>query len=111
VWNHRYALKTMEFLEPSTFMNDESIPGYLMADITAGYRMKTMHINKFSLYRPQFQLNFMNLGNNVYYGQASSISMAAHNTVGLNGKVVPGSSPQYNIGGGFAMSGTITVGF
>ncbi len=96
----------------TTFMNDESIPGYLMADMGLGYRMKTVHVsNKFSLVRPQFQLNFMNVGNNVYYAEASGLAVNAHAIRGVNGSTIQGASPRYNIGGGFAMSGSVTVGF
>ncbi|MBB2201410.1 TonB-dependent receptor [Gluconacetobacter tumulisoli] len=95
----------------STFMNDESMPGYLTSDITLGYRMRNVHVGNTALYRPQIQLNLMNVGNNIYYAQAAGLTSNARTMQGLHGTTIAGKSPTYQIGGGFAIAGAITVGF
>lgn len=95
----------------STFMNDESMPGYLTSDITLGYRMPTLHVAHTALYRPQIQLNLMNIGNNIYYAQAAGLTSNARTMKGLYGTTIAGKSPTYQIGGGFAIAGAVTIGF
>ncbi|MBV1831825.1 TonB-dependent receptor [Komagataeibacter sp. AV436] len=95
----------------TTFMNDQDIPGYLTSDITLGYRLHNVRIDKFMVYKPQFQLNFMNIGNNLYYAQAASFTPTAKGVRAANGQWIAAGQPGYNIGGGFAMSGALTVGF
>ncbi|GBQ62535.1 TonB-dependent receptor [Ameyamaea chiangmaiensis NBRC 103196] len=95
----------------STFINDESVPGYVTSDITVGYRMKSFHISGLEVTRPQLQLNFLNIGNNIYYAGASGLSSNAKTTKGIYGTTISGSAPTYQIGGGFAMVGTVTAGF
>lgn len=95
----------------STFMNDESIPGYLTSDVTLGYRLPNVHVAHATLYRPQIQLNLMNIGNNLYYAQTAGLTSNAHTMTGLRGTTIAGKSPTYQIGGGFAIAGAVTVGF
>ncbi|NVN10749.1 TonB-dependent receptor [Nguyenibacter vanlangensis] len=95
----------------STFMNDESMPGYLTSDITLGYRMPTLHVAHTALYRPQIQINLMNIGNNIYYAQAAGLTSNARTMKGLYGTTIAGKSPTYQIGGGFAIAGAVTIGF
>jgi len=95
----------------STFVNDESIPGYVSADMTLGYRLRSFNVGGLTMERPQLQLNFMNIGNNTYYAGASGVSSNAHAMRGIHGTLISAAAPTYQIGGGFAMVGTITTGF
>ncbi|MCW4590243.1 TonB-dependent receptor plug domain-containing protein [Gluconacetobacter entanii] len=91
----------------TTFMNDESVPGYIWTSITVGYRMH----NVWRLKRPQLQLNFQNIGNNIYFADASGVTSNAHAQRSMSGTTVSGTAPQYTMGGGFALIGTISTGF
>lgn len=89
----------------TTFMNDESMPGYLVSDLTVGYRF-----NNFSYFRhPQLQLNFVNIGSNNYRSAAASFTPTAKGSYGLHGNYIAGSSPIYYIGGSFAALASVSV--
>jgi len=91
----------------STFINDEMIPGYFTSNMTVGYRLPNVAILK----RPQIQLNFNNVTDVKYLSGVAGVSLNAKDTKGIFGTVVSGNEPTYNVGGGFAMMGTISAGF
>lgn len=90
----------------STFMNDESIPGYETFNVNLGYRFRNLSFAK----HPQIQLNLVNIGNNGYLSGTSSIKTNAKNVV-VAGHTVSGSAPQYYVGGGFAGVLSFSTGF
>jgi iron complex outermembrane receptor protein len=90
----------------TTFINDEQIPAYATANMTFGYRMKTLAWAK----TPVIQLNLINITNNKYLGNANSVTTNAK-TVTINGISVPGSSPGYLDGAGFAAIVSISASF
>lgn len=90
----------------STFMNDESIPGYETFNVNIGYRFKNMWLAK----HPQLQLNLLNIGNSGYLSGTSSIKTNAR-TMMVAGHSVAGSAPQYYVGGGFAGVLSFSTGF
>lgn len=90
----------------STFMNDESIPGYVTTDLSIGYRLP-----KFGLpARPQLKLNFINLGSDYLSGVANPTSNAK-DTVGKYGTLIAGSSPTYYLSSGLAVLFTAKQAF
>ena len=90
----------------STFMNDESIPGYETFNVNIGYRFKNMWLAK----HPQLQLNLLNIGNSGYLSGTSSIKTNARSMM-VAGHSVAGAAPQYYVGGGFAGVLSFSTGF
>ncbi|MBB2169184.1 TonB-dependent receptor plug domain-containing protein [Gluconacetobacter aggeris] len=79
----------------STFMNDEKMPAYTIADLGLGYRFKNIG----PLRVPEFKLNFSNIGDNHYLAGINSVTGNAS------------GHPTYFVGSGFGMFGTIATGF
>ncbi|MBB2160710.1 TonB-dependent receptor [Gluconacetobacter sacchari] len=91
----------------TTFMNDQKIPSYMTANVTAGYRFPSYHFIK----HPQIQLNLVNLGNSGYLSGASSLVGNAKKTTGVRGSAIAAQTPLYYVGGGFAGVVSVTAGF
>ncbi|WP_245642348.1 TonB-dependent receptor [Neokomagataea thailandica] len=91
----------------STFMNDESIPGYVISDLTAGYRFD--HVGP--LKGPKLQLNLVNLGNNIYRSIPASSTGTAVTQKGVYGNTVVAGAPVYQVGGNFAALFSASTGF
>ena len=92
----------------STFMNDESIPSYVQADLTAGYRMHNIGFLK----HPEIRLNIVNLANNHYLSGVYSVQSNAVATKGVNGGTVAKSgTPSYYVSTPFMAMATVSAGF
>lgn len=91
----------------STFMNDQSIPGYVVSDITLGYRFPRVG----RLKGPKVQLNLVNIGNNLYRSAPGSYAATARTQKGIFGSSVAAGSPVYLTGGNFAALVTLSTGF
>ncbi|GBQ87619.1 TonB-dependent receptor [Acetobacter nitrogenifigens DSM 23921 = NBRC 105050] len=91
----------------TTFMNDQHIPGYETANMTLGYRFKTVGPAK----HPQIQLNLINIGNEKYLSGAYGVTPNARTTRGVYGTSLSGSSPTYYVGAGFAAVVSLSSGF
>ena len=82
----------------STFLNDESIPSYETANMTLGYRFRTLGPAQ----HPQIQLNLINIGDKNYLSGLYGVSGTAKGATGKFGTKIAGASPTYYVGGGFA---------
>lgn len=91
----------------STFMNDQRIPGYIVSDITLGYRLP--HIAH--LKGPKLQVNLINIGNNIYRSMPGSFASTARSRTGVYGGTISAGSPIYLTGGNFAALASISTGF
>ncbi len=90
----------------STFMNDESIPGYVTNDLAVGYRLP-----KFGLRgRPELKLNFINLGGDYLSGVANPTANAKP-VAGKFGTLIAGSAPTYYVSSGLAILFTAKQAF
>ncbi|NHO33950.1 TonB-dependent receptor plug domain-containing protein [Acetobacter sp. LMG 1636] len=90
----------------STFMNDESIPAYVVGNLTAGYRFNNVGFMK----HPQIQINVSNFANNHYLSGVYGYSANAH-AVNVGGHTIAGSAPSYYIGSTPAVICSVTTGF
>ena len=91
----------------TTFMNDQSMPAYIEADFTAGYRLPSIGPVK----HPEIKLNVINAANNSYLSGAYSVTANASATRGVFGTTISGSSPTYYIGTPFTAIATLSAGF
>jgi len=91
----------------STFMNDQKIPGYVVSDITLGYRLSRVG----PLKGPKIQLNLINIGNNIYRSTPGSFAATAQSRKGIFGNTVSAGSPVYLVGGNFAALVSLSTGF
>ncbi|KXV18972.1 TonB-dependent receptor [Gluconobacter oxydans] len=101
-YNLKYVAK-----QYSTFMNDESIPGYVKMNITVGYRFKNLGF----LQAPNVKLNLTNITNKHYLGFPIGLQTNATTMRGIFGNTVKGSTPTYMIAAPFAATGSISAGF
>ncbi|WP_031241330.1 TonB-dependent receptor [Asaia sp. SF2.1] len=91
----------------STFMNDQRMPGYVVSDITLGYRLPHVaHLNG-----PKIQLNLVNIGNNIYRSAPASFVTSAQSRTGIYGNQTKAGSPIYLVGGNFAALVSLSTGF
>ena len=91
----------------STLVNDESIPHYVVSDLTVGYRLRDTG----PLKTPKLMLNLVNLGGGNYLSQADGITSNSHTLRATTGNEVAGSAPTYLLGGGFGAYVTVSSGF
>ncbi|MBF0877087.1 TonB-dependent receptor [Gluconobacter cerevisiae] len=91
----------------ASFMNDESIPGYVKMDITVGYRFKNLGF----LQAPNVKFNLTNISNNHYLGFPTSPKVNAQTQTGIFGNSIKGTAPTYMIAAPFAAMGSISAGF
>lgn len=91
----------------TTFMNDQSMPGYAQADFTLGYRLRSIGRIK----HPEIRLNVINAANNDYLSGAYSVTANAVATRGIFGRTVAASSPTYYIASPFTAIVTLSAGF
>ncbi|GAJ29270.1 TonB-dependent receptor [Acidomonas methanolica] len=91
----------------STFMNDQRMPGYVVSDITLGYRFPHVRYLK----GPKIQLNLVNVGNNLYRSAPGSFAATAQTRKGIYGSTISGGSPVYLVGGNFAALVSLSTGF
>ncbi|CAK7192986.1 Vitamin B12 transporter BtuB [Commensalibacter sp. Nvir] len=91
----------------ATFMNDESIGSIATGNVALGYRFENFDIIKY----PELRLNLINITDQKYLSGVAGPTANAHDVRGRNGTVIPGSSPTYYIGGGFAAMVTATTAF
>lgn len=75
----------------STFMNNQSLPGYSQLDLGIGYRLPNIAFAK----RPTIQLNISNALNDSHLGSVASPTGTAVATVGRNGTLIAASQPSY----------------
>lgn len=92
----------------STLMDDQTIPSYVLANFTVGYRFNNWGFVK----HPEIRLNVINAANNRYMSGAYSIQSNARAVRGLNGSMIAASgTPTYYIGTPFMALTTVTAGF
>ncbi|MCQ8280113.1 TonB-dependent receptor [Acetobacteraceae bacterium KSS8] len=91
----------------TTLMNDQSMPAYVTADFTVGYRLHTIGPFK----RPEIRLNVINAANNNYLSGAYSVTSNARTTRGVFGTSIAGSNPTYYIATPFTAIVTLSTGF
>ncbi|GEL01712.1 TonB-dependent receptor [Swaminathania salitolerans] len=91
----------------ATFMNDQSIPGYVRMNVGVGYRFPKVGIFK----RPILRLNLQNISNNQYLSWIQSPQTNANPTIGVFGNTIGGSTPTYKIASPFAAIATLTSEF
>jgi iron complex outermembrane receptor protein len=91
----------------ATFMNDEKIPDYTTLDMGFGYRLPPIGLKA----RPEVKLNIINLTGEDYLSGVASPTANARTTVGRDGTVIAGSSPNYYLSGGFTVLFTAKQGF
>lgn len=91
----------------STFMNDESIPGYATLDLSVGVHLAKLIDGK----RTDLRVNAINITNPRVLSGVQSFGMNAQDTVGRYGSVISGYAPTYYIGGGRAFVATISRAF
>lgn len=75
----------------SSFMNDESLPGYVTTHASIGYRLPAFRMFK----APEIQLNVQNLFNGTARTGVYSLKTNATAQTGLNGGVIAASAPAY----------------
>ncbi|KXV17313.1 TonB-dependent receptor domain-containing protein, partial [Gluconobacter oxydans] len=91
----------------ATFMNDEKMPGYVVANTTLGYRIAP----KLGIFKhPQIQLNVQNIGGNNYLSGIAGVTANARSYKGIYGTTISGSSPNYNVGSNFGIMASISTG-
>jgi iron complex outermembrane receptor protein len=100
------VLLTYKASQYTAFMDDEKIPGYVQANMALGYRIKQYY---FPRAHPELKLNLINIGDVRYLSGPASITTNAQTEKGINGTVIPGASPTYYIGGGFAAVVTLSL--
>ncbi|MFT9447469.1 TonB-dependent receptor [Gluconobacter japonicus] len=91
----------------STFMNDQSIPGYVLMNANIGYRFGNLGF----LQAPNVRINFSNLTDKAYLGFVKGIQTNATQQTGIFGKTVSGSTPTYAIAAPFAAIASVSAGF
>ena len=91
----------------STFMDDETIPGFITDNVTLGYRLPAIGPAKV----PQIQLNLQNLTGSSFRTGIYSFTSNAQTTRGVFGTVLAGSAPTYYINPGFAALVTVSSSF
>ncbi|QCE34194.1 TonB-dependent receptor [Acetobacteraceae bacterium] len=108
-WHGFFGLITAHYKGPqySTFMNDQSIPGYATANLSVGYKGKDFGPVK----APSWQLNFTNLSNQTYLSGVGTPTLNAQAVKAINGTIIQGQAPKYYIDGGFGVIGSMSAGF
>ncbi len=91
----------------STFMNDQSIPGYVLMNANIGYRFGNLGF----LQAPNVRINFSNLSDKAYLGFVKGIQTNAKQQTGIFGKTISGSAPTYAIAAPFAAIASVSAGF
>lgn len=91
----------------ATLMNDQSIPGYVTANLGFGRRLPQIgHVS------PKIKLNLVNLGDNHYLSSMYGYTTNAQTQHGvLTGKSLSGSQPTYVIGSPFVVTATLSADF
>ncbi|NOW44958.1 iron complex outermembrane receptor protein [Novosphingobium sp. SG751A] len=90
----------------STLMNDQQMPAYHLIDLGFGYRLP-----RFLGQDASIKLNITNLENKPYLGVISTTQPNAVATRGLNGTLVPASTPVYTLSSPRSISLTISSAF
>jgi len=101
-----FALKYVD-RQYSTFVNDESIPGYATLDLSVGAHLAGL----IDGHRTDLRLNAINITNPHVLSGVQQITTNALDTVGRGGTVIAGSSPSYIIGSGRAYVVTVVRQF
>jgi iron complex outermembrane recepter protein len=91
----------------STFMNDESIPGYATLDLSVGAHLGGL----IDGHRTDLRVNVINAANAHVLSGVEAITTNARDTTGTGGTVIAGSSPAYYIGAGRAFVATLSRQF
>jgi iron complex outermembrane receptor protein len=97
----------------STFMNDESIPGFGRIDAGIGYRFADVALGETGKIKaPELKLNFYNLLDARQLTGVNSVQANAKDTTGVNGGTIKASgTPNYYQGEGFAVMVTFKSAF
>lgn len=104
-----FGIATLRYVgsQYASFTNDERIAGHTQADMTLGVRLPTLGHAQ----HPELRLNLVNVTDNAFLSGVASPTINARDTVGRHSTPVPGTSPSYLVGGGFAALLTASAGF
>jgi len=91
----------------STFMDDQSIPGYTRMNIGLGYRFNDVGLFK----HPAIRLNLQNISDHVNLNWVNSVQTNATTTRGIFGHTIRGAAPTYAIASPFAAIATFSSDF
>ena len=91
----------------STFMNDEEIPSHTVTDLAIGYRAPSIGLKA----RPEFKLNFINMGSDYLSGVANPTTNAKPTVGRFGAAIAAGGSPTYYLSSGFAVLFTAKQAF
>jgi hypothetical protein len=91
----------------ATFMDDESIPGYVTMDLALGYRFPSVGLKG----RPEIKLNLINLNEGNYLSGVATPTTNANTITGRFGTQIAGSSPTYYLSAGFTALLTVRQAF
>jgi len=92
----------------ATFVDDEKIPGFSQLDAALGYDFGDLAQ---SLRHPEIRVNLSNLTDAKILSGVAGVTTNANSLVGRLGTTIPGTSPTYYIGAGFAASVTLSTAF
>lgn len=91
----------------TTFMNNQTMPSYLLGDLSIGYNLPSLGPIK----EPVIRLNVTNLGNKPYISSGSSVVPTAVATRGINGTLIPAGTPLYYVGAPRSVLLTVSTKF
>jgi iron complex outermembrane recepter protein len=91
----------------STFINDESIPGYATLDLSVGAHLGGL----IDGHRTDLRVNVINAANAHVLSGVEAVTTNARDTTGTGGSVIAGSAPAYYIGAGRAFVVTLARQF
>ena len=88
----------------ATFVNDESIKGYATLDVSVGAHLAEWFGGK----RTDLRLNAVNVTGPHVLAGVQAVTTNAHDVIGRGGTIISGSAPAYYIGGGAAVTATLS---
>ncbi|WP_342629731.1 TonB-dependent receptor [Nguyenibacter vanlangensis] len=91
----------------ASMMNDQKMPSREVGNASIGYRFASRWI----VQHPQIQVNVINLGGQSYLSNITGVTTNARPVVATNGKVVAPGTAYYYIGGGLAVTCSLSAAF
>jgi iron complex outermembrane receptor protein len=91
----------------ATFLNDQSIRGYATVDLAIGLHLADWFGGK----RTDLRVNAINVTDPHVLAGVQGVTTNAQDAVGRNGTIIAGAAPTYYIGGGAAVTATLSRSF
>jgi len=91
----------------ATFLNDQSIRGYATVDLAIGLHLADWFGGK----RTDLRVNAINVTDPHVLAGVQGVTTNAQDAVGRNGTIIAGAGPTYYIGGGAAVTATVSRSF